>query len=243
VVGLVAGLVIPGIRSTTISDPEDCTTENNCAIIPFNGSSYQVTGIAYKIYQECLSTIRTSPCSWQTVNGTTYSLQGKAYDAYLILDNTVLPLHKIRYDSQYINDRPYLINVEGPSTEVNEIVSRYDIVENDTKSSSDSNWLTYYGWIYKKDLIALLDENTVESLVEKSVTITPVGGYDTGSGMVYGIPPQLPDPEQFMVERSTFTQKELSKIILQKDGVTRLPNEDFKNLPDYHKELIEREFN
>ncbi|MGH9877211.1 MAG: hypothetical protein ACRD5H_06195 [Nitrososphaerales archaeon] len=224
VVVVLVGMAITESRSGPVLAEDECTTQNNCVVLPINGSRYLATGEAYEAFQRCSSGIS---CTWQTVNGTMYVFEGEAYEAYLVLDNLAVPLHRIRYDSQYIGDRPYLINIDGPTPAVEEIVSKYDLARNGTKVSPDSRWTSFYGWIYKENLIRFLNENSVDSLSSKSVTVAPIGSYSIEQGVtVYGIPAQIPDEEQFLAERQAFINTEIAKIISEKEGVKRIDEKD-----------------
>lgn len=164
-------------------------------------------------------------CTIVESGGAKYRLTGEAYAAYLELWNIALPIHRIGFDSQYIDDRPYLINIDGPTSAVEDIVSEYNVIENGTKVTSDNRWTSFYGWIYKDDLIRFLNENSIDSLSSRSISVAPIGGYSLEEGVdVSGIPPQIPDPDmeqQFIAEGQMFIENEISRILLEESGVER----------------------
>lgn len=166
-----------------------------------------------------------SSCAIVESGGAKYRLTGDAYTAYIDLNNIAAPIHKMRFDSQYIGDRPYLINIDGPSSAVEEIVSKYNVIKNGTKVTADNRWTSFYGSIYKGDLKRFLDENSVYSLSSRSVSVSPVMQVTLEQGMtVKGIPPQIPDTDmkRYIADRQAFVQDETSKIITQRTGVERI---------------------
>lgn len=221
-----------------VSDSQQCTARNSCTHISYNGSEYVMRGQAYQTWvQECVGASR---CAMVTVNGTNYILKDKANDAYVELENLVVPFYRMKFISQLMDEvRRELIVIEGrDAAEVDRMVEEYNISEatSETVPGTDAQgqptgklYKSMYGYIYKSDLIRFTTQNGPESLKSKSIIgIGSVGGVHSNSGDFY--PEFVPNPEQneqIIVEIKKIKENEIAIIVKEKEGVVRLSDQDF----------------
>jgi hypothetical protein len=215
----------PGGSAHYTPPPDDCIEDNSCAATQFNGSMYELRGAAYEAYrQNCEGGNR---CYLVAVNGTGYMLAGEAYQAYLDIDNIAIPLYTIKFESRYLPSQvPYLVSIYGPTAEVQSLAMKYNVSKSYAKIDYD-DVTAFYGWISRDNLIRFMDENNVDSLGAKSVSVSPVGSYTVGNETVNRIPFPLPDEEKLAKELEAFRQDAISEIIAEKTGVFKLSSSDF----------------
>lgn len=234
VIGILATALFTNLFPPSILDTKDCTRENDCIITPINGTYYQLRGESYKAYENCSATAQE--CTWITIKGTHYLLEGEAHQAYVIMDNIASQLHMMKFDSQFVDERGYLINIEGHNLPaVERLVEQYNISESLVDvHPTNKNWKSVYGLIFKEDLIRFVEENDAQSIASESLTVSRVGSVSNGETTISN-PFIYPagEAEQAIVELEQFKEQEIQKIVLQKQGVTRINDSDLTKVDDY----------
>lgn len=166
--------------------------------------------------------IHSSPANIVNVkaDGSEYLLSGNAYAAYQDLQNYDLSYQGIKLQSRYVpDDENYAIAIDGPSIHVQEIVGKYSISDLGRKQTPDGKYLTFFGEMSKQNLLELLDENSVEQLKSKQVTLSSLGGFTTSDKEgtiieVDNLNSFLKDHDQELAkEMFDYEQKKLKEII------------------------------
>jgi hypothetical protein len=242
-VGILIGIATT-LTITTLSSPkpapaaEVCTRDNNCLIVPLNDSSYQLKGESYKAYESCLT--GTERCTWVTTNNTNYILKGEAYDANVELDNLIVPFHRMKLVSQLMDEvRRELIAIDGrDALQVDLLIEKYNITEatsNIVSATDAENQPTgksaksVYGYIYKNDLIRFTNEHDPESLKAISVySIASVASVNSDAGTFdTEFVPNAEQNKHIVEEYKKIKEKELARILNEREGVIRVSDQDF----------------
>jgi hypothetical protein len=242
-IGIVATITFANLYPTSgissILSAPDCTRANGCMIVPINGSRNELRGESYKAYEPCLQ--NREKCTWVTVNGTNYILKGEAYEAYLVMDNIASQLHMMQFDSQFVDERGYLITIEGHNLpEVDRIVKEYNISESLVNvHPTNKNWKSVSGLIFKEDLIRFVEENDADSISLGNLTVTRTGSITNGETTVTN-PFTYPagQSDRAIAEYQMFKEQETSQIVLYKSGVTRIDEKDLIKVQDERTSTI-----
>ena len=194
-------------------------------IIPVAAISVGLGFLFSAMAQDC----NIDSCTLVAVDGKTYKLTGDAFSSYQDLTLRGMSLESMRLQSQYLdNGEPFLINISGPSAEVDKLVSRYIVNKTSEQELPLINGKSVFGTTVKNNLLGFLSVSDASELRSKSVDVRPVSSYDMGEGRIFREFLTTGQKQEIANDLEVFKQNEIRKIIVEKQGVSMIGQQEKK---------------